>query len=338
MVNENIKVSVCIPVFGVEKYIERCARSLFEQTMQEGIEFIFVNDCTPDRSIELLRQVLEEYPHRKEQVKILHHEKNRGLVAARKTGLAAACGDYIIHCDSDDWVDKDFYEKMYLKAVEEEADVVYCNFREFFANGHTSFTKIPHYASCELFLKDLLQGKMHCALWNKLFKRDIALDPTMQTPDDICLSEDYLRTAQMLLRCKRITQCNDTCYNYRRDRISSYTDPKSYKIEYFNGCCSLVGILENCLPEHLQNDLLYFKASTLFKAVKHALLPAGKFHDLWRKDHKKMLGCKSVPVAKRIILGGAFLSYYCMSRLCLLALHFQYILNKYKKERENNEI
>ena len=334
----DVKVSVCIPVYKVENFIEKCARSLFEQTMQEGIEFVFVNDCTPDRSIEILRQVLEEYPHRHPWVKIIDNTQNNGVGKTRRIAIENASGTYIIHCDPDDWVDKDFYEKMYLKAVEEEADVVYCNFREFFANGHTSFTKISTFKSCELFLKDLLQGKIHCSLCNKLFKREIALDPTMQIPDDICLSEDYLRTAQMLLRCKRIAQCNDTCYNYRRDRISSYTNPKSYKIEYFNGCCSLVGILENCLPEHLQNDLLYFKASTLFKAVKHALLPAGKFHDLWRKDHKKMLGCKSVPAAKRIILGGAFLSYYCMSRLCLLALHFQYILNKYKKERENNEI
>ena len=91
------RVSVCIPVYGVEKYIERCARSLFEQTMTDGIEFIFVNDCTKDNSIEILEKVLEEYPHRKEQVKIIHHEKNRGLVAARNTGLEHATGDYIIH-------------------------------------------------------------------------------------------------------------------------------------------------------------------------------------------------------------------------------------------------
>ena len=87
----DVKVSVCIPVYKVENFIEKCARSLFEQTMQEGIEFVFVNDCTPDRSIEILRQVLEEYPHRIELVKILHHDQNRGLVAARKTALAAAC-------------------------------------------------------------------------------------------------------------------------------------------------------------------------------------------------------------------------------------------------------
>ena len=82
-----MKVSVCIPVYGVEKYIERCARSLFEQTMKDDIEFIFVDDCTPDKSIEILQKVLEEYPERKNQVKIIRHETNKGLTGARNTAL-----------------------------------------------------------------------------------------------------------------------------------------------------------------------------------------------------------------------------------------------------------
>lgn len=71
---ENKKVSILVPVYGVEKYIERCARSLFEQTY-DNIEYIFVDDCTKDRSIEILQKVLEDYPNRKKQVEILHHEK-----------------------------------------------------------------------------------------------------------------------------------------------------------------------------------------------------------------------------------------------------------------------
>ena len=121
-----MKVSVCIPVYGVEKYIERCARSLFEQTMKDDIEFIFVDDCTPDKSIEVLQKVLEEYPNRKDQVKIIHHEVNKGLTGARNTALKYVSGDYIIHCDSDDWVDKDLYATMYKKAAKENADVVCC--------------------------------------------------------------------------------------------------------------------------------------------------------------------------------------------------------------------
>ena len=79
------KVSVIIPVYGVEKYIERCARSLFEQTLDD-IEYLFIDDCTPDRSIEVLKSILEEYPNRKEQVIIHRMEQNSGQAAVRKWG------------------------------------------------------------------------------------------------------------------------------------------------------------------------------------------------------------------------------------------------------------
>ena len=80
---QDIKVSVCTPVYGVEAFIERCARSLFTQSYK-NIEYIFVNDCTPDRSMEVLQQVLSDYPERKDSVKIVNHKTNRGLVAARR--------------------------------------------------------------------------------------------------------------------------------------------------------------------------------------------------------------------------------------------------------------
>ena len=123
-----MKVSVCVPIYGVEKYIEQCVRSLMEQTMTDGIEFIFVNDCTKDKSMSILNQVLEEYPHRIDQVKIIEHEVNKGLPSARNTALNEAKGEYIVHCDSDDWVEPTMYESMYNKAKISNADIIGCGF------------------------------------------------------------------------------------------------------------------------------------------------------------------------------------------------------------------
>ena len=95
------KVTVIIPVYGVEKYISRCARSLFEQTLDD-IEYIFVDDCTKDNSIGVLQEVLEQYPQRREQTRIVKLLVNSGQAAARKYGMQLATGDYIIHCDGDD--------------------------------------------------------------------------------------------------------------------------------------------------------------------------------------------------------------------------------------------
>ena len=95
-------VSVIIPIYNVEKYIERCVRSLMEQTLND-IEYIFVNDCTPDRSIEILQRTIAEYPQRKKYIQILTHDRNRGSACARNNGVKAATGEYIIHCDMISW-------------------------------------------------------------------------------------------------------------------------------------------------------------------------------------------------------------------------------------------
>lgn len=90
-----LKISILTPIYGVEKYIEQCARSLFEQSYA-SIEYIFVDDCTPDKSIGILQSLLKEYPGRAQQVRIIHHDRNRGVGAARQTALMAATGDYLL--------------------------------------------------------------------------------------------------------------------------------------------------------------------------------------------------------------------------------------------------
>jgi glycosyltransferase involved in cell wall biosynthesis len=81
MTQEPYTVSILVPVYGVEKYIERCARSIFEQTYH-NLDIVFVDDCSPDKSIEILKHVLEEYPNRKAQTRIIQHAHNRGFASS----------------------------------------------------------------------------------------------------------------------------------------------------------------------------------------------------------------------------------------------------------------
>lgn len=104
----------------------------FEQTLS-SIEFIFVNDYSPDNSVSILQSVLNQYPNRSPHTKIVHHEYNRGLAAARNTGRSIAQGEYIIDCDSDDWVERNMYELMYQKAKKTNADIVICDWNEIYA-------------------------------------------------------------------------------------------------------------------------------------------------------------------------------------------------------------
>lgn len=92
----SVNVSVIIPIFKVRNFIERCACSLFEQTLKD-VEYIFVDDASPDDSIDILKACIERYPERRGQVRILVHEHNQGLPAARNTGLVVATGEYVYH-------------------------------------------------------------------------------------------------------------------------------------------------------------------------------------------------------------------------------------------------
>ncbi len=137
----NPKVSVIVPIYGVEKYIERCAISLFGQTLNE-MEFIFVNDCSPDHSIHVLEHVINKYPLRKNQITILHHRQNKGLPQARQTGILHASGEFIAHCDSDDWIMPDTYESLYDLAVKNDADIVAFDDIEYYAEDNQSIYRM----------------------------------------------------------------------------------------------------------------------------------------------------------------------------------------------------
>ena len=120
------EVSVIIPVYKVEDYIGRCCRGLFSQTL-ESIEYIFIDDCSPDRSVSVIEDALSDFPSRKPQVRLLRTERNSGQAAVRALGIREATGEYVIHCDSDDWPEPSMYGKLYSKAKEEDADIVICD-------------------------------------------------------------------------------------------------------------------------------------------------------------------------------------------------------------------
>lgn len=321
----DIKVSVCVPVYGVEQYMEHCARTLFEQTMKDGIEFIFVNDCTPDKSIEILEKVLKEYPNRQEQVKIIHHEKNGGLVAARNTGLKHASGDYIIHCDSDDWVDLNMYETMYNTAVENNSDVVVVSYQLEHADGSKILFDVIPAATPGEYFKNNSKANVNM-LVNKLFRREVALSPDLNCPDHIFLGEDLLRNVQMMSMCSKISFCPEIHYHYYRANGASITrqiTAKSFK-EYYE----CVNILRDYGFDTFPKFQLWLQSSVLFSALKLADFSGAEYRKLFpRNVYYKILFLKYIPVWKKVLLAIANISYRMANRLCLYLL-------KIKAEKE----
>ena len=209
------KVSVIVPVYGVEKYIERCAVSLFEQTLDD-IEYIFIDDCTPDRSMEILYSVIEKYQHRllkeKKVVKIERMPSNSGLPTVRKKGLQLFTGDYVIHCDSDDWVHTNMYREMYEKAIQEDADMVVCNYQETNGADYNKDCCAHLQTDWDSYFDDLLHLNVTWAIWNKLIKSNHTKSITEYPSGN--MGEDMAYVLQMMSTIKKISFIDKSMYYY----------------------------------------------------------------------------------------------------------------------------
>ena len=181
-----MKVSVIIPFYKVEPFVERCTRSLLEQTLTD-VEFIFVDDASPDGSRAIIERVSAEYNR---DVRILTHEQNQGLPAARNTGLGEARGEFIYHCDSDDYLEPTMLEDMYHAATAEKADFVYCDFYLDFGTSRREMTN-PSYTDPEQMVKEgFLAGLMKYNVWNKLVARRLYSESGIVFPAGHGMGED----------------------------------------------------------------------------------------------------------------------------------------------------
>ena len=210
------KISVIIPVYGVERFIERCTNSLFSQTLDD-IEFIFIDDCTPDNSMSIIRNQIERYRTLiKKNNWFIRLEKmpiNSGQSAVRKYGISLATGDYVIHCDSDDWVSPNMYKLMYEKAIEECADAVVCDYN--ITDGERVLRTIRggRFTDKERFIEQILFQSAPWSLWNKMFKRTSCYKADMIYPKGN-MGEDFVLTTQLLLNSNKIAYVSQPFYNY----------------------------------------------------------------------------------------------------------------------------
>ena len=170
------RISLVVPIYGVEKYIRQFAESALGQTYQD-LQFVFVNDGTKDRSMDILNELIEEkYQHLKPRILIVNKE-NQGLPMARKTGLEHAEGEYILFADSDDWLEPDAVAKVMAKADETGADIVYFDLVKEY--GHkVSYKRERDYTAAQKndFIINIFNYKSHGYTVTKCFRKSIYED------------------------------------------------------------------------------------------------------------------------------------------------------------------
>ena len=219
-----MKVSVIIPFYKVEPFVERCTRSLLEQTLTD-VEYIFVDDASPDESRAIIERVADEY---KRDVRIVTHSQNQGLPAARNTGLAEAKGDFIYHCDSDDYLEPVMLEAMYRTAAEQQADFVYCDFYLDFGTSRRVMTN-PSYTEPEQMIKEgFLAGLMKYNVWNKLVKRSLYNECRQQFPAGHAMGEDMTMIA-LATHATRTAHVAEPLYHYVKLNSNAYSNTFSQR-------------------------------------------------------------------------------------------------------------
>ena len=312
-------ITVISPFYKVAPVIERFAESLLNQTLQD-VEFIFVDDASPDESREILEKVIEKHPDR--NVRIITHEVNKGLPAARNTGLAEATGDFIYHCDSDDWVETDMLEKMYKAAIDNQADFVYCDFWMQFEKS-ARYMVNPTYTDPEQMIKEgFLAGLMKYNVWNKLIKK--SLYDGISFPAGHGMGED-MTIILAATRATRVAHVPEALYHYVKLNMNAFSNTFSERhltdIQ-FNTARTLEGLKDWDVKDkdkYLNFFKLNIKLPFLLSSDKNQ-------YSLWKEwfpeSDKYVLENKYLPFRTRLV------QWFAAKRLFPLVGLYDFLVNK----------
>ena len=205
-----IKISITVPVYNTSFFLKQCLDSLLNQSLM-NIEFIIVDDGSTDSS----GLICDEYAKKDPRFKVIHKE-NGGLASARQIGLENAKGDYIIVCDSDDWVEPDMYEKLYKKAIETDADIVTCGYFAEYSDGRSVPIQYKFKENNGIIdnMDFLINGAG--SSWIKLIKKSLFKKANVNYEMGINLGEDVLIIYKLLKTNPKIVQIDGNLYHYRR--------------------------------------------------------------------------------------------------------------------------
>lgn len=207
-------ISVIIPVYKVEQYLDECINSVVNQSYK-NLEIILVDDGSPDKC----PKMCDGWAKRDNRIKVVH-KQNGGLSSARNAGLDVANGDYFAFVDSDDWIAPTMYEDLYNAIIKYNADVAVSKIQKCFPDGHISDfnTNWNHQINEDTvfekkeYLHLCLSTKLDSTAWNKLYKKHLFINVRFKEDR---LTEDYLMTYYLINNINKVIYLNKVHYNYR---------------------------------------------------------------------------------------------------------------------------
>lgn len=320
------KVSVIVTIYNREKYIEKCVRSLMEQTLDD-VEFVCVDDASTDASLLKLNRVLEDYPNRKSMVNIICLENNAGRAIARQIGIEHVKGEYVIHVDSDDWVDKDMLELLYTKAKETNADIVGCNLTHEYGT-HQQIFKQNYSGDVEEDIRRLLNGRLFPSLCTSLTRTELIKKHHITFSQGLDTGEDLLFNLSLYLVAHKVVGIDNPSYHYRHTEDSgSFQHTEKSINSVIEVACRIETLMrETGNYEKYEKDILFRKFSMKCALVTDFKNDAynKKWLNLFPETHSFIWKYKQFSWKRRVELWLAAHSMFTMARCFQKMLKIQH--------------
>ena len=241
-------ISVIIPVYNTEKYLTTCLNSIINQTYK-NLEIIIVNDGSKDNSL----MILKDYAAKDTRIRIIDKE-NGGLSSARNAGISQASGKYVLHVDSDDWIELTMCEKLLEVAEKENADIVISDV--YFELEKKVLIREEPYSkkeTSESFLKKYLLHSGLNSVWNKLISLSLYRDNNIFHYEDISLGEDSSSLLRLVAKAKQISYINQPFYHYNMKSCGMSRGIKRGILQYYTG----VSRVEQYYKDNKKNTQLF---------------------------------------------------------------------------------
>lgn len=330
-------ISIIVPCYGVEKYLNKCVNSLVNQTLRD-IEIIMIDDESPDN----VPQMCDDWARKDSRITVVH-KKNGGLGLARNSGLEVATGEYVAFVDSDDFVDEHMYEKLLLLAEKENADACFCGYSYYDGNnindvleGIAQDTKFIGRNEVDNFLfsmiglppEDARDTLINMCVWRAIYRRRIIQEHHVRfVSERIAASEDVTFHAFFLPLAEKVCFITEHLYRYRFNPQSISHSYPEWKRKSLLGSCSLIGEIFakkyskeyyiNCYRRHLFRNLKTIirkeaqRKTSLSEKIKEikSRLNNPVFADLFVEEYDS----QKLPIAQRII-------YFLCKYKCVLIL------------------
>lgn len=258
-------ISVILPVFNMEKYIDRCVNSVIGQSFSDW-ELILVDDGSTDGS----GNICDEYAKKDSRIRVIH-KKNGGVASARQIGTDEAEGKYSIHCDADDWIDSNMLENMYSEAQKEDADIVVSNFYYNYSNDRECLYKVKVPLVAQDFIKEILYGNSFGGLCHKLIRHSLYKKYNIRYIEGVNYCEDVLVLAQLLKNDLHIRYIDKAYYHYCLENEDSIT--RNYTLKTYLMRQKSVKALREILPEKGYHKAIeYFTLLVKWEAVQKGVI------------------------------------------------------------------